>query len=101
MLIKDNNDVAGFGSNDQGQLGIPLSSDLTKNYYQNLAFNSIKLPSVNETFRFIDIAAGENFSLILIKVKEKHLLFYIGITQESKYRDDIENVQTIVYSGLF
>ena len=61
-----------------------------------MEFNKIKIPEINENFEFIDIAAGENFSLILIKIKEKQLLFYLGINQESKYRDDIENVQTIV-----
>jgi hypothetical protein len=96
----DNNDVAGFGSNEQGQLGIPLKSDTSKNYYQNLAFNQIKISAIKESFEFQDIAAGENYSLLLVKVKDKSILFWVGITQESKYRDDIENVQTIVFHSL-
>ena len=74
-----------------------MKANQSLNYYQNLEFNQIKIPNNQETLEFLDIAAGENYSLLLVKIKEKHLLFYLGITQESKYRDDIENVQTIVY----
>ena len=69
LLIKENNikNLYGFGLNDEGQLGLEIknaSQDNQDTYYKiNIPQNIIHI----QNYEIIDIAAGDNFSLILIR----------------------------------
>ena len=69
LLIKENNvkHLYGFGLNDEGQLGLEIqnaSQDNQDTYFRiNIPQNIIP----NQNYEIIDIAAGDNFSLILIR----------------------------------
>ena len=71
-IISLNNDtLIGFGSNEEGQLGLPLE---TKECSQ-ITQLPINIPNVNlENAKILDIAAGDEFSLILIKTQEDHTI---------------------------
>ncbi len=95
LLIKENNikNLYGFGLNDEGQLGIEVKNapqENQENFYKiNIPQNIINNPN----FKIADIAAGDNFSLVLIKeILENqnensvyHLLKF-GINEKEKFR---------------
>ena len=69
LLIKENNvkNLYGFGLNDEGQLGLEIqnaSQDNQDTYFRiNIPQNIIHI----QNYEIIDIAAGDNFSIILIR----------------------------------
>ena len=69
LLIKENNvkHLYGFGLNDEGQLGLEIknaSQDNQDTYFRiNIPQNIIHI----QNYEIIDIAAGDNFSIILIR----------------------------------
>ena len=63
LILLNNNTLIGFGSNEEGQLGLSLE---TKACLQITTF-PINVPNLNlENSEIKDIAAGDEFSLILI-----------------------------------
>ena len=83
----------GFGENEQGQLGIPLDSPNQK--YIN-AVQEIKIPDLPNTSQIIDIAAGDYFSLVLIKSTDNHYqIIKFGINERDKYRTNLQKLNNI------
>lgn len=88
----------GFGSNEDGQLGLELKKQ--SNYINEIKV--IKLLIYNPTtrtnfnnFDIWDIAAGDNFSLILISANNRAFLVRLGINPEDKYKDDLEKINPV------
>ena len=71
IILLNNNSLIGFGSNEEGQLGLTLE---TKDCCQ-ITQLPINIPNISlENSTIIDIAAGDEFSLILIKTQEDHTI---------------------------
>ena len=82
--------LAGFGSNTNGQLGLDVYSknksdeDLhSKNYYDKV----FQITVLNENVKIIDIAASNNFSLLLVydTIKKQQSLLRFELTQEEVF----------------
>ena len=83
IILLTNNRLLGFGLNDSGQLGLPLETkELT-----NITELSINLPNINlPQYQILDIAAGDEFSLILIRTDDNRTrIIYFGINEINKY----------------
>ena len=65
IILLTNNRLIGFGLNDLGQLGLPLETKEAKNITE-LAIN---IPDLGN-FDILDIAAGDDFSLILVRTQD-------------------------------
>ena len=93
LILFENGQLFGFGGNEEGQLGMNINENkfdsLTLIRLNNLNFNNfiINNPIVE------DIAAGENFSIILIRDSDnnQHLIRF-GIKLEDKYNLDENNI---------
>ena len=83
ILLNNNNRLIGFGSNEEGQLGLPLERKICEQITQL----PINLPNINmENSEIIDIVAGDEFSLILIKTQDEHtVLLRFGTDIINKY----------------
>ena len=83
IILLNNNRLIGFGSNEDGQLGLPLE---TKDCCQITSL-PINLPNINmENSSIVDIAAGDEFSLILIQTQDQHtILVRFGTDIINKY----------------
>ena len=83
IILLNNNSLIGFGSNEEGQLGLPLE---TKECSQ-ITQLPINIPNVNlENAKILDIAAGDEFSLILIRTQEGHsIIVRFGTDIINKY----------------
>ena len=67
IILLTQNRLYGFGLNDMGQLGLPFE---TKEATQ-LTQLHINVPGINlDNFQILDIAAGDEFSLILIQTQD-------------------------------
>ena len=67
IILLTQNRLYGFGLNDMGQLGLPFE---TKEATQLTQLN-INIPEINlNNFQILDIAAGDEFSLILIQTQD-------------------------------
>ncbi len=98
LILFNDGKLAGFGSNDEGQLGFDLKKD--GNYINEIRLNKFIItdPVTNkqiEDYEIWDIGAGDNYSLILIRSKLKPLLIKFGINPEDKYLDDHEKIKTV------
>ena len=71
LIQLNNNRLIGFGSNEEGQLGLPLE---TKDCCQITQLPINVENNNNENSQILDIAAGDEYSLILIKNQEGHTL---------------------------
>ena len=82
ILLKDNR-LMGFGSNEEGQLGLPLETKQCEQITQlPINLNDINL----ENSEILKIAAGDEFSLILIKTQDGHnLIVRFGTDIINKY----------------
>jgi alpha-tubulin suppressor-like RCC1 family protein len=74
------------------------------NYYNELKLNkftfTVQTPAGEKTispgeYEIWDIAAGDNFSLVLLKVNLKCYLLKFGISTEDKYSNDVELINTV------
>ena len=71
IILLNNNSLIGFGSNAEGQLGLALE----KKDYLQITQLPINIPNINmENSQILDIAAGDEFSLVLIRTQEEHYL---------------------------
>lgn len=69
VMFNNLNELGVFGSNQSGELGLPYKVN-EMNFYDKLVLNKMKFLGM-EDFKVIDIAAGENFSMVLIKFNNK------------------------------
>ena len=100
LILFNDGQLAVFGSNEEGQLGFLLKKE--GNYYNEIKLNkfSIILPNTGNTitdYEICDIGAGDNYSLILIRVGMKSFLIRFGIGQEDKYADNIDKIRTVTF----
>ena len=67
IILLTQNRLFGFGLNDMGQLGLPFETkEVTR-----LTELHINIPEINlDNFQILDIAAGDEFSLILIQTQD-------------------------------
>jgi len=86
-----------IGDNTNGQLGLPFKKGESENKINEIF---VYLPKIEDEkfkkYEIIDIACGENFSLLLISANYKNYLFKLGYSQEDRYRDDIDLINPIV-----
>ena len=83
ILLNNDNGLIGFGSNTEGQLGLPLETKECS----TITRLPINVPNHNiQNSEIVDIAAGDEFSLILIKTREGNsLLIKFGTDIINKY----------------
>lgn len=102
LILFNDGLLAGFGSNDEGQLGFKFKKD--GNYYNELNLNkfifTIQTPAGDKIinpgeYEIWDISAGDNFSLILVRVNLMCYLIKFGISTEDKYSNEIETISTV------
>lgn len=90
LILLNNNTLIGFGSNEEGQLGL----ELAKKECNKPTPIPITLQNIGDiqNMQITDIAAGEDFSLVLLKnAEEQSILVRFGIDVMNKYVD-IPNV---------
>lgn len=91
-----------IGDNNNGQLGLPFKKGENDNKINEIY---VYIPVIQDEnfkkYEIIDIACGENFSLLLISANNKNFLFRLGYSQEDRYRDDIDKINPIVIILLF
>ena len=83
VILLTNNKLLGFGLNDTGQLGLPLT---TKEVTQITELN-INIPNIDlGQYQILDIAAGDEFSLILIRTADNQTkIINFGTNLMNKY----------------
>ena len=83
IILLTNNRLIGFGLNNVGQLGLPVE---TKEVTQ-ITELKINLPNENlGDFEILDIAAGDEYSLILIRTQDNHFkIIKFGMDNIHKY----------------
>ena len=91
IILLRNNRILGFGLNEMGQLGLPLE---TKEVTHMTELN-INIPNVNlGNFQILDIAAGDDFSLILIETEDhQRKIINFGVSILNRYAP-MPNTQT-------
>lgn len=86
LVLLNNLELLVSGSNEQGQLGLDMekSKELAnfRQFRQEL--------EGTKNYTIIDIAAGENFSLVLISINEIKYLYRFGINLEDQYDISID-----------
>ena len=83
IILLAGNMLRGIGSNDMGQLGLPLETEKVT----DMAELNINIPNMNlEGYQILDIAAGDYFSLILIRTPDNQIrIIKFGIDIRDKY----------------
>ena len=95
LILLTNSRLIGFGLNDFGQLGLPLE---TKEV-ENITELHITIPNL-EAFDILDIAAGDEFSLVLIRTPDnQNKIIKFGTSIINKYVQ-IPNMQTQILEKL-
>jgi len=90
--------LAGFGSNEEGQLGFDFKKN--ENFINEIKINKFtfidpETQAYIKEYEIWDIAAGDNFSLILVKTGKKTYLVKFGLTTEDRYRGDQEKLSSV------
>jgi alpha-tubulin suppressor-like RCC1 family protein len=80
ILFKDGQ-LGGFGCNKAGQLGFQINNQRINEVCINKKF-------LNDNYEILDIGAGNNFSLILVRQGSENKLFKFGIKQEDRLVDE-------------
>lgn len=98
LILFNDGQLAGFGSNEEGQLGFELKKE--GNYINEIKTNKLVIldPGTQrniDDYEIWDIGAGENFSLILIKSKLKTFLVRLGINPEDKYSNEFGQIKPV------
>ncbi len=97
LILFNDGQLACFGSNEEGQLGFSFSKE---NYLKEITVNkfSIDDPISKKQisdFEIWDIAAGDNFSLILVRSGMRTFVVRFGISPQDKYASDMNKIKTI------
>ena len=83
----------GFGENEQGQLGIPLD---TPNHKYINTVQEIQIPNLPNTSQIVDIAAGDYFSLVLIRNEDgRYQVIKFGINERDKYKTNLQKYNNV------
>lgn len=97
IILFNSGKIAVFGDNSNGQLGISFKKGDKDNNRNELVMINPDLNNDNiKNYEIIDIACGQNFSLLLISANSVNYLYKFGFKQEDRYRDDIDEVNPIV-----
>jgi alpha-tubulin suppressor-like RCC1 family protein len=100
LILFSDGQLAGFGGNEEGQLGFEMKkygnyiNEIKLNKFTNL-YDPFTKSNIKENYEILDIAAGENFSLVLIRIKTRTLLVRLGIQPEDKYTDNMDNIYPV------
>lgn len=95
LILFNDGQLAGFGSNDQGQLGYEINKN-EENNISEIKINRLFLPQgIGAKYDIFDIAAGDYFSFLLVRAHNKNMLFRIGLLEEDKYKDHIDKANII------
>ena len=92
LILLDSHEMGILGSNSNGQLGLPLM----EKFVEKIEFNKLKFSEeeeeVNKKQEIIDIACGDDYSMVLIinDLNEK-FLYHLEVKKEEKYLDDDED----------
>jgi len=102
LVLFSSGKIGVIGDNTNGQLGLPFKKGENENKINEIF---VYIPKIQDEsfskYEIIDIACGENFSLLLISAKNCNFLFKLGYNQEDRYRDDIEKINPIVIDIYF
>lgn len=96
FLFNDGN-LFGVGNNTYGQLGQEIKKD--GNTYSSLTLLKVQLEGFKDKkLDILDIAAGNSFSLILVKPQgsEQNYVIKFGITDKARYADAYAELETTV-----
>ena len=84
LILLNNNTLIGFGSNEEGQLGLPLKDKIC-NKITRIPITCQNIGDI-QNLEIIDIAAGEDFSLVLLKnAEDQTILIKFGIDVINRY----------------
>ena len=91
LILFNNGDLYGFGGNEEGQLGLTITNEDSK-YISTLTKINFTVQNL-EGFSVEDIAAGDTFSLVLIRDNNNRTkVVRFGINQADKYRTNLNSV---------
>lgn len=93
LILFTDSTLYGFGGNEEGQLGINITSEEQK-YINDITQINFTVPGI-DNFTVEDIAAGDTFSIILINSNNRTHLVKFGISQADKYRVNLNNVNVV------
>ena len=93
LILFNDGSLYGFGGNEEGQLGVIITDEKSK-YLNDLTKINFSLPAIPE-FTIEDIAAGDVYSIVLIKARNKFHIVHFGIKQEDKYKLTSEGIKNI------
>lgn len=97
LVLMEDRSLLCFGKNDEGQLGQPIKDNPI---ITSLSRLKIVIDNISN-YIIEDIAAGDNFSLLLLKSNNnKNHIIRLGIDHEAKYKDssrdnDISNSKIV------
>lgn len=97
LILLSNNTLMGFGSNEEGQLGLSLDTKVCNNITK-IKITVPSLENVQNSLQILDIAAGEDFSIILIKntTDEQIYLIKFGTDLRNRYLSKPDNNTQII-----
>ena len=88
LLLFQDGKLYGFGGNEEGQLGLAITPQSKKVDKMSL----IKIhSSIAKEYHIDDIAAGDSFSLLLLKFNNKSKIIRFGIDFKNKYKASSKN----------
>jgi len=93
--LLDTKELGIVGSNENGQLGLSLKTK----FCQMIQFNSINFSNevIRPKSRVIDIAAGDDFSMILLKNEaNEKILYHLEVKKENKFINEEEDKLKVV-----
>ena len=98
LILFNDGQLACFGGNEEGQLGFDIKK--FGNYINEIKLNQFSVldPVTNKNitdYDILDIGAGNNFSLVLIRANSRNILVKLGLEPEDRYRDDIEKINVV------
>eukprot|EP00340_Litonotus_pictus_P000526 CAMPEP_0170518320 /NCGR_PEP_ID=MMETSP0209-20121228/4038_1 /TAXON_ID=665100 ORGANISM="Litonotus pictus, Strain P1" /NCGR_SAMPLE_ID=MMETSP0209 /ASSEMBLY_ACC=CAM_ASM_000301 /LENGTH=381 /DNA_ID=CAMNT_0010803835 /DNA_START=112 /DNA_END=1257 /DNA_ORIENTATION=+ len=96
LILFADGTLFGLGKNNLGQLGKKLTTE--SNSYSELTKLSVSdriLKDLNvKDYNILDIACGDNFSLLLVQFKGFSRIIRFGIHESDRYKDKIEEIHT-------
>lgn len=93
LILLNNGQLYGFGGNEEGQLGLKVNN--SNKYVAEFKQITFQVNNLNR-FTIKDIAAGEDFSLILVRQDETDYIVKFSINKREKYmlnKNEFENVK--------
>jgi alpha-tubulin suppressor-like RCC1 family protein len=94
LILFSDGELFGFGENICGQIGLSIAIK-DSNYISEIKRVKFAVPDIKD-YKIIDIACGDQYSLVLINSKGVNYLIRFGIGKEDLYKNDYENLNTVV-----